>query len=229
MAHDHPAHYVVFDLLRDPDGDYLLDTPLANRRAQLVNLLGEVPPQLVLCPQTTDHALAQQWLTTWTTAGVEGVVAKRLDSRYHPGERRDWYKIRSRLTTEAIIAGVTGTLATPQTLLLGRFDTRGRLRYTGRTNPLSTAQQRELGGMLIPPAPYDPGRSTPHPWPQPLPANWSGQFHRPQPLPYRQVLPVLVAEIQADTAFEYQRWRHPVRFIRVRADMSPYDVPLIQP
>ncbi|WP_345638708.1 ATP-dependent DNA ligase [Rugosimonospora acidiphila] len=225
MARDHPAHYVVFDLLRDRDGQDLLHEPLSQRRRQLAALLADAPAALTLCPQTADRVTAQEWLTEWVSAGIEGVVAKRRDSRYHPGQRRDWYKIRSRLTTEAIIGGVTGTLSAPQTLLLGRLDARGRLRYTGRSHSLSAQQQQDLGWLLIPPAPYDPGRSTPHPWPQPLPPNWSGQFNRPQPLRYRQVLPVLVAEIQVDTAYEYHRWRHPVRFIRIRTDMSVYDVP----
>lgn len=51
----------------------------------------------------------------------------------------------------------------------------------------------------------------------------------PQPLPYQQVTPAIVAEIDVDTAFERQRWRHLVRYQRFRADMSIYDVPLLLP
>lgn len=66
-----------------------------------------------------------------------------------------------------------------------------------------------------------------HPWPQPLPASWSSQLDRPEPLPYVQVEPTVVAEIDADVAFEHGRRRHRVRYARNRADMSVYDVPLL--
>ncbi len=73
------------------------------------------------------------WLLNWTVAaGIEGVVSKRLVGRYEPG-RRGWWKFRTRLVTEAIVGGVTGSLRIPVTVLLGRFDRRGRLRYTGCT------------------------------------------------------------------------------------------------
>ncbi|MGC4815257.1 hypothetical protein ACLQ29_32510 [Micromonospora sp. DT228] len=66
-----------------------------------------------------------------------------------------------------------------------------------------------------------------HPWPEPLPASWSGQWERPQPLRYVQVEPNLVAEIEADMAFEHQRWRHRVRYVRALPGASVYDVPLL--
>ncbi|MGW5668375.1 ATP-dependent DNA ligase, partial [Micromonospora sp. NPDC003776] len=72
-----------------------------------------------------------------------------------------------------------------------------------------------------------PRRGAAHPWPQPLPASWSGQLERPEPLPYAQVEPAVVAEIDADTAFEHQRWRHRVRYARARPDLSVHDVPLL--
>jgi ATP-dependent DNA ligase len=227
MARDHPAHYVVFDLLRDVDGQELLDVPLSERRARLADLLVNAPAQVPLSPQTTDLAEAQEWLNTWTAAGIEGVMAKRLGSRYEPG-RRGWLKLRAHGTTEAIIGGVTGTLQEPDTLLVGRFDQQGRLRYTGRTHPLSAVQRRELAPLLTL---FGQGRSRggEHPWPQPLPPAWSGQLDKPRPLPYIQVDPTVAAEIEVDTAFEHNRWRHRVRYVRPRLDTSIYDVPLLTP
>jgi hypothetical protein len=67
-----------------------------------------------------------------------------------------------------------------------------------------------------------------HPWPEPLPAGWSGHFQRAGPLRYAQVQPTTVVEIEVDTAWE-GRWRHPVRYARVRPDLSVYDVPLYLP
>lgn len=224
MVREFPAHLVVFDLLA-VDGVALLDRPLAERRARLMELLEGAPPQLALCPQTTDTPVVQDWLANWTAAGVEGVVAKRVDSTYVPGSR-GWRKLRARSTTEAVIGGVTGGITTPESLLLGRFDALGRLRYVGRTHPLNAVFRREVGGLLAPAAARR-GGGIAHPWPKPLPAAWSGQLVRAEPLPYTQVRPVLVVEIDVDSAFEHNRWRHGVRYVRVRLDLSTEDVPLL--
>lgn len=232
LVHECPAHYVLFDLLADADadagGEVILDLPLSERRARLEQLLVDAPTQLTLTPETTDMRQVADWLLNWTVAaGIEGVVTKRLTSRYEMG-RRGWSKFRTRLVTEAIVGGVTGSIRSPVTVLLGRFDRRGRLRYTGRTHPLTGAQREELGGMLSPLHPLQHRRAAVvHPWPEPLPASWSGQLERPEPLRYVQVEPTVVAEIDADVAFEHGRWRHRVRYARARRDMSVYDVPLL--
>lgn len=70
-----------------------------------------------------------------------------------------------------------------------------------------------------------PGAPVVHPWPEPLPASWSVQMDRPEPLRYVQVEPTVVVEVQTDVAFERQRWRHRVRYVRVRPGMSVHDVP----
>ncbi|MEU9742528.1 hypothetical protein AB0E12_25415 [Micromonospora chersina] len=208
-AREHPAYYVTFDVLVDAGEEPVLDAPLVERRARLMRLLAGAPPQLPVTPQSADLSEVSEWLTTWTAAGVEGVVIKRLDSRYEPG-RRGW-EFRARATTELIISGVTGSIRSPETALLGRFDRRGRLRYTGRTHPLATPQRPELASLLSPPRPTDRPVVI-HPWPDPLPATWSGQFERPEPLRYAQVEPTVVADIQVGTAYEHHRWRHRVRY-----------------
>ncbi|MEV0726160.1 hypothetical protein AB0I37_25680 [Micromonospora purpureochromogenes] len=100
LARSHPAHYVVFDLLSAPPGLPLLDKPLAERRALLTSLLADASTQLTLSPQSTDVRQATEWLHTWTAAGIEGLMIKRLDSRYEPG-KRGWQKYRAYHTTEA--------------------------------------------------------------------------------------------------------------------------------
>ena len=47
------------------------------------------------------------------------MVAKRLDQPYRPG-RRGWQKVRTRITAEAVVGGITGPLEVPQELILGR-------------------------------------------------------------------------------------------------------------
>ena len=226
MARECPAHYVLFDLLADGGGQVILDLPLSERRARLERLLAGAPAQLTLTPQTSDIRQVADWLLNWTVAaGIEGVVSKRLDGRYEPG-RRGWCKFRSRMVTEAVVGGVTGSISRPETVLLGRFDQRGRLRYTGRSHPLTTGQAVDLASLLSPPR-LPRRAAAAHPWPQPLPASWSGQLDRPEPLPYVQVEPTVVAEVDADVAFERGRWRHRVRYARARSDMSVFDVPLL--
>ncbi|GLH98834.1 hypothetical protein Pa4123_41090 [Phytohabitans aurantiacus] len=224
LVREHPANYVLFDLLADPNG-VLLGRPLAERRGRLERLLENAPPGLQLCPQTHDLSEAHEWMRTWPAAGVEGVVAKRLNSRYEPGRRR-WCKLRVKTTTEAIIGGVTGTVSDPETLLLGRHDLTGRLRYVGRTHTLTASLRRELSARLTR-SPQRRAGGVDHPWPQPLPPSWSGQLERSEPLPYVQVEPDTVIEIQVDTAYEHTRWRHRVQAIGYRAELSVFDVPLI--
>ena len=111
--------------------------------------------------------------------------------------------------------------------MLGRFDSAGRLRYTGRTSVLNGRQAEELSSALETAPQASDGRVA-HPWPQPLPASWTGQFDMPQAVPYHQVQPTVVAEISVDTAFEYQRWRHTVRYECFRPELSIQDVPVLR-
>ena len=54
-----------------------------------------------------------------------------------------------------------------------------------------------------------------------------GPLDRPEPLEYVRMESTVVVEIEADVAFEHQRWRHRVKAVRARPDMSVYDVPLL--
>ncbi|WP_345138116.1 ATP-dependent DNA ligase [Dactylosporangium darangshiense] len=226
-ARDRPAHYVAFDVLADQAGT-LVDLPLHVRRARLEQLLAGAPPQLQLCPQTTDVDEAQAWAVDWEAAGVEGVIAKDPDGRYRPGDRPGrpgWVKVKTRSTTEAIVAGVTGSLSAPGVLLLGRYDAAGRLRYVGQTVPLGDVG-RDLGPGFVRYVAQRRGEEIRTPWPQPLPAAWSGQLGERRPLPYIPVQPTVVVEVEVDVAFDEPvgRWRHRARYVRVRADLSVYDV-----
>jgi ATP-dependent DNA ligase len=205
----HPAHFVCFDILQ-ADGQSLMRQPLRQRRRHLESLLASAPAGLTLCPQTTDMAEATGWMTEWATAGIEGLVIKPANGPYRPG-RPGWYKIRTVDTTEAVVAGVTGTLAEPRSVLLGRIDHDGRLRYVGQTLPLASSARRELAPLLV--------AAREHPWPVPLPAAWQGQLGSPEDLAYEPVEPSLVAEVVADKAYENGRFRHRPRFARIRLEL----------
>lgn len=214
-ARARPVTLVAFDLLHDARGD-LRDLPLYQRRARLEQVLAGAPTALQLCPHTTDYDEAQVWLQAYAQAGCEGLVIKDLAGRYR---RTGWWKYKLKSTVEVLVGGIVGALNAPSSLLLGRRDGRGRLRYVGRTGPLTVPQRREVAELA---EPVEPGGR--HPWPQPLPAAWFGQFDRPEPVPYIPVRPVLVAEVVVDQAYEAGRWRHQVRHLRIRPDVQPRDV-----
>jgi ATP-dependent DNA ligase len=98
-------------------------------------------------------------LLEWTAAGVEGLCFKRLEESYRGGVR-SWRKYKARVTTEAVIGAVTGPLAAPRTLLLGRYDPAGRLQYVGRSTTLSRAAGRAVADQLAP----LPSTHGAHPW-----------------------------------------------------------------
>jgi hypothetical protein len=187
------------------------------RRAALEALFAEcqlVAP-LTLCPSTTDPAVARGWLQ-WTAAGLEGLCFKRLNEPY-TGGARTWRKYKVRTTTEAIIGAVTGPLQAPRTVLLGRYDTAGRLQYAGRSTTLSTRFGRALGDVLARPAGT-------HPW-----QGWtfSAGWGTPRTLDVVLVEPAVVLEVAVDVARDAAgRFRHPARPHRVRTDVDVTQVPL---
>jgi hypothetical protein len=125
-------------------------------------------------------------------------------------------KIRTRVTAEAVIGGVVGDLDEPAALIVRRFDAHGRLRVAGRTSMLPAAVRTELAKVLTLP-------SAQHPWPATLPSTRFGQLPS-QPLEYTRVQPRVIVELDVGTAYEHDRWRHPVRFRRIRAELHPEDL-----
>jgi bifunctional non-homologous end joining protein LigD len=83
-----PAILLVFDVL-ELAGDELTSAPLSDRRRALEQLLVPGHPCLQLVAHPPDIEVAQAWLGV---AGLEGVVAKRVDRPYMAGRGRDWVK-----------------------------------------------------------------------------------------------------------------------------------------
>ncbi|MGW7330917.1 ATP-dependent DNA ligase [Streptomyces sp. NPDC054840] len=221
LATSLPAFFIAFDVLQQ-DGSEVIGYPYRQRRLRLEALfaLHRLAPPWTLCPMTTDLLKAQQWLESWTEiSGVEGVVVKAMSQPYRPG-RRDWYKLRRRNTIEAIIGAITGTLTRPQLLFLGRRDAYGDLRTIGRTAPLRTELARLVGGNVI-------AAEAGHPWEG---RRFASAWGSRDLLDVTLVRPELVAEISADTAIDRGGvFRHPVRFKRLRLDVTAEEVPLFSP
>jgi ATP-dependent DNA ligase len=166
-------------------------------------------------PMSTDPRVAQAWLREYSDAGVEGVVAKRVDQSYRAGGRT-WRKLRTRLSAEAVVGGVLGPLSAPHALIVGTIDGRGRLRVAGRTRPLPLSARTELAAVLT-------ETTDEHPWPATIPTSRFGHLGA-DPVHYTKVLPDVVVELVVNTAFEHQRWRYPVSYQRIRADLRPMDL-----
>ena len=207
-----PASYVAFDLLA-AGGTDLRGQRLARRRAELERIAAGWAPPMQLSPATADPDEARQWFTDFRAAGIEGIVAKGAGTRYAPG-RREWLKVKSWETTEVLAGGVIGPIGAPSQLVAGRYRA-GELVVVGRTSPLSPAQSAELAAVLSP--------AGEHPWPERI---GTGRFGGGRlAVPLTRVRPDVVVEISADAALQAGVFRHPLRFVRVRPDLQPDDVP----
>ncbi|MEU7839309.1 MULTISPECIES: hypothetical protein [unclassified Nonomuraea] len=216
-----PCRYVIFELLEIDSVD-VRTQPLAERRKHLEKLFAGIPAAcpLALSMQTSDPGEARPWFTSLAGHGIEGLMIKPAGEPYQPGAR-NWWKYKSRTTTEAITGGVTGSLARPSGLVLGRYPPKGgHLRVVGRTTRLGHDLAAEVAAYLRPAAAAD------HPWPEQLPAGWASGLHgKGDPVTYRRIVPELVVEVLVDVARERGRWRHPMRCLRLRLDLSPDAVP----
>jgi bifunctional non-homologous end joining protein LigD len=107
-----PITYLVFDVLH-LDGHSLLDLPYVERREMLESLQlsgpsWQTPPHF---PGSTsggagDHHVGRAVFAASREQGLEGVIAKRLDSKYLPGKRNDcWLKVKNLRTQEVVIGG----------------------------------------------------------------------------------------------------------------------------
>ncbi|GGM12357.1 non-homologous end-joining DNA ligase [Nakamurella endophytica] len=208
----HPASFVVFDLLADR-GEDLRPRPLRERRDRLERAAPWRPP-LQLSPVTGDVAQARAWMADYRPAGVEGLVAKGADTPYAAG-RRDWIKVKSRETEEVVVGGVLGSRTAPESVVAGLY--RGtELVLVGRTTVLTAAQSRALAAVLQPAEPD-------HPWPDRI---GGGRFARSrEAVPLTRVAPTVVVEVSADTGRQGGVWRHALRYVRIRADVRPEDLP----
>lgn len=148
-----PAVYVLFDLLY-LDGRSLMALSYEERRAELENLL----PAGGEAWQVPAYVRGQgaDLLAATKVQRLEGVIAKRLASRYQPGRRgTDWLKVKNVNRQEVVVggwfAGEGGLTGTVGALAVGYYDDGGVFRYAGRVGTgLTHAERRRLGDLLAP-------------------------------------------------------------------------------
>jgi bifunctional non-homologous end joining protein LigD len=209
LAARSPVRYEIFDLLRLADKS-TMDLPYAQRRELLESLNLSGP---TFQTTSSDVGGGARALAEAVRQHTEGIVAKRVDSRYTPGRRSPaWLKIKNFRTQEVVVGGWTpgqGNRAdTIGSLLLGVPGPAG-LEYagqvgTGFTRAALATLQEELG-----------------------PAQKSSPFAGPLPSrdarDARWVAPRLVGEVAFAEWTRDGRLRHP-SWRGLRPDKSPAEV-----
>lgn len=147
-SREHPAVFIAFDLLRR-NGESLFDRPLAERRRLLSELLAGSAPPIVESSYSIGRGKAL--FEEAKARGLEGIFAKRLDSRYLPGGRTgDWLKIKVRREVDAILLGLVRERGSKRvkSLVLGCHK-EGRLVWIGNAGSgIDQATLKELETAL---------------------------------------------------------------------------------
>jgi bifunctional non-homologous end joining protein LigD len=202
-----PVTYVLFDVLW-LDGHSLMDLPYRDRHARLraLELNGpswQTPPNEEGTGETTADVSLR--------FGLEGVVGKRLDSRYEPGRRSSaWVKIKNQRRQEFVVGGwqpgEKGRTGSIGSLLLGYYDG-DVLHYAGKagsglSGPVIADLEHHFASTARDDSPFGAGRV---------------------PKGVRFVEPDLVAEIRFTEWTSVGNIRHPT-FLGLRTDKDPRDV-----
>lgn len=203
-----PVAYVVFDLLR-LDGREVLTEPYAGRRERLEGLVlaggaWRVPPSSRAEPAAVRAVAVEH--------GLEGIVAKRLDSPYRPGARSPaWRKLPIHRREVFVVGGFRpgqgSRAARFGSLVVGYHDAGGALRYAGTVGSgLSHRELDEVGAWL------DGNARPDSPFADPVPhadARW--------------VEPRLVVEVRFSEWTPDRVLRKPT-YVGARTDVAPHDV-----
>jgi ATP-dependent DNA ligase len=212
LAAQSPAELMLFDLL-ELDGTALTSLPLADRREMLERFFRDKDvPGLHLTPVTRKRNKALGWLSR-SRGALDGVIAKRTELPYRPGER-GMIKVKQQRTADCVVGGFRYAEKKHEvgSLLLGLYDDQGLLDHVGFTSAIPTKERAKLTAdleRLVAP----PGFSGSKPG---GPSRWNtertGQW---QPL-----RPELVVEVKYDQVTA-RRFRHGTGFVRWRPDKDP--------
>jgi ATP-dependent DNA ligase len=227
LAEQTPARLVAFDLLAVDDVDWTGE-PLEHRRAALERALAGAAAPIHVTPVTTDRQVASRWFGQFEGAGLDGVLAKRLDGTYEP-DRRGWLKVKHVRTADCVVGGYRLHKRGPDmigSLLLGLFTESGELASVGVVGAFPMAQRRQLLVELQPLVTTFEG----HPW------DWAGQvdeatarawrgsqssrWNPGKDLSFVPLRPERVVEVRYDH-LEGRRFRHTTQFVRWRPDRTP--------
>ena len=193
--------------------------------------MGDKEAPVHLTPATRDRDTAADWFARFEGAGLDGVIAKRLDAPYQPGKRA-MLKIKHQRTADCVVAGFRWHKNGPGThvgsLLLGLFDDDGSLHHVGVTSSFTWDRRAALVDEL---APLREKALDGHPWgewaewAQAGAADASGQrlpgatsrWNRGKDLSWEPLRAERVVEVAYDH-LQGDRFRHGTTFVRWRPD-----------
>ena len=166
--------FYMFDILW-MDGNDLMHLPLTERREILKSL---TPPEDNIRISETFDAGATEFFEVAKELKLEGIIAKKADSKYYPGQRsKEWLKIKTGKRQEVIIGGYTHNKDSSKpfsSLLVGVFEN-GKLQYTGKigtgfSNKLQKEMMQQFRPLIIKESPFNivpdinkPSRFRPNP------------------------------------------------------------------
>ena len=214
LSADTPAILILFDMLLDEKGRSLIEEPLTKRRAALerfFKMVGAVKG-LRLSPYTTQRNRAEAWLDE-ARGSLDGVIAKRSDGLYLPGERA-MLKVKRLRTADCVVGGFRYESGSDQvgSLLLGLYNKEGKLDHVGFTATITNAERpaltKKLEAMISPPGFSGKAPGGPSRWSTERTGEW-------QP-----VKPKLVVEVSYDHVTG-DRFRHGTKLLRFRPDKNP--------
>ncbi len=209
-----PTSFMAFDVMHI-DGRSLVEEPYTVRRAELASLAAHGLPPGWHAPANSAGDAAPMWEVA-VQYGLEGVVAKRLDSRYEPGRRSGaWVKVKRTSRSELVVGGWLEGLGRRAgrvgSLAVGYYPAGGdassaKLAYAGKVG--SGLAERDLDAFADAFARI---------------ATDESPFAGPVERGVHFVKPVVVVEVRFTEWTEMGTMRHPV-FIGVRTDKDPKDV-----
>ena len=198
-----PILYYVFDCL-SYNGRSLLSLPLLERKKIAEKVL--IESRII---QYSDHVLQSgvEFFSKIIEMDLEGMIAKRASSPYHPGKRsRDWLKIKNHNTQEAVIAGYTAPRGSREyfgALILGIYMDK-KLKYIGHTGTgFTSATLKEVYETIR------PLKRASSPFDKKIVVN----------SPVTWIEPLIVCSIKFTEITEEGILRHPV-FLGLRIDKS---------
>ena len=214
LAAEAPAMLILFDCLATAMHGSLLRVPLMRRRTALDQFFASLgdQPTLRLTPYTRDVATARGWLEK-ARGSLDGVVVKRVDGPYVPGER-EMLKVKLLRTADCVVGGFryatdSGLVGS---LLLGLYDEAGLLHHVGFTSTIKDEERKALTRKLeeLIAAPGFTGDAPG------APSRWSTE----RSTEWRPLKPKLVVEVKYDQVTG-NRFRHGTRLLRWRPDKKP--------
>lgn len=211
LAEETPAMFIAFDLLARGERD-LQGEAFAERRAQLVDLLGDVPHPVHVTRTTDDPDLARRWLAEFEGAGLDGVIAKPLAQPYAPN-KRTMFKIKHARTADVVLLGyrIHKSGEGVGSLLLGLYDDDGHLHGVGGASAFTDKRRRELIDELAPLVERDADGAAV------TGETDRSRFSASKDVSFVRLRPERVLEVRYDQ-LEGMRFRHTVQFDRWRPD-----------